>query len=129
MSATKLLGLLMVLVCLCLVVGCEESSESDSSSSSAAGSFGGTWTGTTAGRQLTMVITQNGTALTGSYNLTDPAFGESFSGTVSSETAPATATLIAGADRRFEINFASYNSLSGGFFKGATQVGAVAATK
>ena len=44
MSATKLLGLLMVLVCLCLVVGCEESSESDSSSSSAAGSFGGTWT-------------------------------------------------------------------------------------
>jgi hypothetical protein len=127
MSVKRFVRLLAVLVCLCLVVGCED--DDDGGGSSSADSFAGTWTGTTAGRQLTMVIIQNGTALTGSYTLTDPDFGENFTGSVSSETPPATATLIAGADRRFEITFGSYNALTGGFFKGATQVGAVAATK
>jgi len=50
-------------------------------------------------------------------------------GTASGETAPATATLFGGADRRFEITFTSSSSLSGAFFKGADNVGAVSATK
>jgi len=110
---------------LCFSCGCE----SDGDSGGGSGSLGGTWTGTTAGRPMTMTLQQNGTALSGSYQLSNPDFGENLTGTASGETAPATATLVGGADRRFEITFASSSSLSGAFFKGADNVGAVSATK
>jgi len=37
--------------------------------------------------------------------------------------------LNGGGDRRFELGFDSYNSLSGGFFKGTDRVCDVTATK
>jgi hypothetical protein len=76
-----------------------------------------------------MNLDQNGTSLSGSYKLENPDFEESLSGTASSSTPPATATLTGGGDRRFQVTFNSANSMGGGFYKGAAQVGSVSATK
>jgi hypothetical protein len=113
---------------LCFAWGCESDSDSDGSDNGS-GSLGGTWTGTTAGRPLTMTLAQDGTTLSGSYRLENPVFTEGLSGTASRATAPATATLVGGGDRKFIITFNSANSMSGGFYKGAAQVGSVSATK
>ena len=124
MSTLKLMATMTMLLALCFAPGCESSGDSGGS-----GPLGGTWKGTAAGRPLTLNLKQNGTALSGSYKLENPDFSESLSGTASSETAPASATLNGGADRQFKIAFSSENSLSGGFYKGATQVGSVSASK
>lgn len=122
------LVLLAGVLAFCVCIGCESDSDS-SSGSGGGGALGGTWNGAAAGRTMTMVLNQNGTSLTGNYTFQNPTFSENISGTLSSETPPATATLVGGADRRFEVTFNSANSMSGGFYKGATQVGSVAASK
>ncbi len=121
---SKLMMVMAGMLALSLSAGCEKSS-----SSGGLGDLDGTWRGTTAGRPLTMNLNQDGTSLSGSYKLENPDFEESLSGTASSATAPATAVLSGGADRQFRITFNSENSMSGGFFKGSTQVGSVSATK
>lgn len=93
------------------------------------GTYAGTWTGNVCARGLTMNIAQNGTTLSGSYALTDPAFSEGLSGSVSSTSPPASAVLNGGGDRRFEITFSSYTSFSGGYYKGNDRVCDARATK
>jgi hypothetical protein len=85
-------------------------------SSSSDKSFAGNWAGMACGRTLTMNIEQNDTSLSGTYRLNNPDFEETFTGVISSETAPATATLTAGAGRRFEITFQDYTRFEGTFF-------------
>jgi hypothetical protein len=137
-------------VCLCLVVGCESSDSGDAAGDTGGsgtpsgdggtgdgggngavvtGTYAGTWTGNVCGRTLTMTVTQAGTTLSGSYTLSDPTFTEGFNGTVSSETPPATATLIAGADRTFDLTFNSYDSMTGGYLKSGAKVCDVNAAK
>jgi hypothetical protein len=125
MSAKKLIMVTVSAIAMFMFAGCE----SGGSSSGGSGNLGGTWTGTTAGRPLSIYLEQDGTSLSGSYTLSNPTFTEGLSGTASSATAPATATLTGGADRRFEISFDSASSMSGGFFKGSSQVGSVSASK
>lgn len=127
MKKKSMISFLAVVVSLCLFAGCESSSSSKGDGDS--GSYAGVWTGTVCGRSLTMNISQNGTALHGSYTLSDPVFTENMSGTVSSESPSASASLKGGADRHFEITFKSYTSLSGGYFKGDTQICPVSARK
>ena len=115
----------VAVVCIILVAGCESSSDDGGSG----GDLAGTWSGNACGRGLTLNINQSGTSLSGSYSLTNPDFSESFSGTASGESAPATATLNGGGDRSFKIKFNSANSLSGGLYKGGSQVCSVSASK
>ncbi len=115
----------LMVACISLVAGCESSSDDGGSG----GDLAGTWSGNACGRALTITINQSGTSLSGTYHLSDPDFSEGFSGTASSESAPATATLNGGGDRSFRLNFNSVNSLSGGFYKGGSQVCSVSASK
>lgn len=128
MNATKMFAMLSALVGICVALGCEGGSDGDNDTGSA-GSYAGTWTGNVCGRGLTMILTQDGTSLSGTYALTDPDFSENLSGNVASATPPASASLIGGGDRHFEITFNSFNAFSGGYFKGSTQVCDTAATK
>lgn len=125
MSATRLFLVVAGMLALCFSPGCE----GDDGDSGGSGALNGTWRGTTAGRPLTMTLKQNGTSLSGSYKLENPDFSEGLSGTASSATPPATATLTGGGDRQFRVTFNSANSMSGGYYKGAAQVGSVSATK
>jgi hypothetical protein len=133
MSGKRTILLLAALVYLGLAFGCKSSGSGGGGSANpvgpSPGSYAGTWSGNVCGRGLTMNIVQNGLALSGDYTFTNPDFGEGMSGSVTSETPPASAVLNAGGDRRFEITFNSYNSLSGGFFKGTNRVCEVNATK
>ncbi len=95
---------------LVVTVGC------DLGGSSSAKDYAGSWTGKVCGRDLDLRINQDGTTLTGTYTLSDPTFSEQFAGTVSSNDPPATATLVAGGGRKFEITFHTRNRLSGTFF-------------
>ena len=120
MSKTKWLVLLAAVAALGLTVGCEDDDDDDSGGGAATGSYAGTWTGHVGGRGLTMVINQSGTSLSGTYTFSDPTFNGTFSGPVTSTTPPATAHLVCGSghpDWWFDITFASYNRLSGGFYK------------
>lgn len=121
---SKFMLLMVGMMAMCLSAGCEGSGDSGGS-----GALDGSWRGTTAGRPLTMNLNQDGTSLSGSYKLENPDFEESLSGTASSDTPPATAVLSGGGDRQFRITFQSESAMSGGFFKGSTQVGTVNATK
>ena len=124
MSKVRWLALLAAVAAMGLAVGCEDSSDDDDDGGGGggtpAGSYAGTWTGHVGGRGLTMVINQNGTSLSGTYTFSDPTFNGTFSGTVTSTTPPATAHLPCGSgheDWWFDVTFASYNQLSGGFYK------------
>ena len=124
MSKVRWLALLAAVAALGLAVGCESSDDDDDDTGggggAAAGSYAGTWTGHVGGRGLTMTFNQNGTSLSGTYTFSDPTFNGTFSGTVTSTTPPATAHLVCGSgheDWWFDITFASYNQLSGGFYK------------
>lgn len=123
MSKVRWLALLAAVAAMGLAVGCEDSSDDDDNGGGGgtpAGSYAGTWTGHVGGRGLTMVINQNGTSLSGTYTFSDPTFNGTFSGTVTSTTPPATAHLPCGSgheDWWFDVTFASYNQLSGGFYK------------
>ena len=124
MSKVRWLALLAAVAAMGLAVGCEDSSDDDDNGGGGggtpAGSYAGTWTGHVGGRGLTMVINQNGTSLSGTYTFSDPTFNGTFSGTVTSTTPPATAHLVCGSgheDWWFDLTFASYNQLSGGFYK------------
>ena len=108
-----------------LITGCESSSDDGG----AGGDLAGTWSGHVCGRALTMTVNQSGTALSGTYHFSDPDFSEGFSGTASSESAPASATLIGGGNRSFRITFSSASSMSGGFYKSGSQVCGVSASK
>ena len=121
MSKVRWLALLAAVAAMGLAVGCEDDDDDDSSGGgggTTSGSYAGTWVGHVGGRGLTMVMNQNGTSLSGTYTFSDPTFSGAFAGSVSSATPPATARLdCVGRDWWFDINFASYNSLSGGFYK------------
>jgi len=65
-----------------------------------------------------MSMNQNGTTLSGSYTFSNPTFSGTYSGTVTSETPPATAHLVcSGHDWWFDLSFSSYNQFTGGFYK------------
>ena len=123
MSKVKWLALVVAVAALGFSFGCESNDDDDDDSGGGgttvvSGSYAGTWNGNVCGRGLTMVISQNGTSLSGSYTFTDPTFSGTFSGTVSSATPPATAHLVCGSgheDWWFDVAFSSYNQLSGGF--------------
>ena len=123
MSKVKWLALVAAVAAMGLMVGCEDDDDDDAAGGgggNVAGSYAGTWTGHVGGRGLTMVINQNGTSLSGTYTFSDPTFNGTFSGTVTSTTPPATAHLPCGSgheDWWFDVTFASYNQLSGGFYK------------
>ena len=112
----KWIALLLAGLAAGIFAGCGGGDDDDSAS----GTYAGTWTGNVCGRGLTMTLTQTGTTLTGTYQLSDPTFpvdgGEAISGTVSSLTPPATVTLEGLHDRKFEVTFNSYDMMVGGFF-------------
>lgn len=118
MNKFKWLALLAAVAGLGLAVGCEDDDDDDGGGGgTTTGSYAGVWQGNVCGRGLTMVVAQNGTRLSGTYTFTDPTFVGTFSGTVSGEP-PATARLdSAGHDWWFELTFASYDRVSGGFYK------------
>ena len=119
MSKVRWLALLAAVAAMGLAVGCEDDDDDDSSGGggTTSGSYAGTWVGHVGGRGLTAVMHQNGTSLSGTYTLTDPTFSDTFAGSVSGDP-PATARLdCVGRDWWFDITFASYNRLSGGFYK------------
>ena len=122
MSKLKWLALVAATMALGLAGGCEsdDDDDGDGGGGTTSGSYAGTWTGWVCGRGLTMVINQSGTTLTGTYTFTDPTFNGTFSGTATSATPPATAHLVCGSgheDWWFDLTFASYNQLTGGFYK------------
>ena len=123
MSKVKWLALVAAVAAMGLMVGCEDDDDDDAAGGgggNTAGSYAGTWTGHVGGRGLTMVFNQSGTSLSGTYTFSDPTFNGTFSGTVTSTTPPATAHLPCGSgheDWWFDVTFASYNQLSGGFYK------------
>ena len=122
MSKVKWLALVAAVAAMGLMVGCEDDDDDDAGGGggNTVGSYAGTWTGHVGGRGLTMVFNQSGTSLSGTYTFSDPTFNGTFSGTVTSTTPPATAHLVCGSgheDWWFDLTFASYNQLSGGFYK------------
>ncbi len=116
MSKVKWVALLLASLAMGLFAGCGGGDDDEPAS----GSYAGTWTGNVCGRGLTMTLVQTGSTLTGTYQLSDPTFpvdgGEAITGTVSSLTPPATATLVGASDRKFEVTFNSYDMMVGGFF-------------
>lgn len=117
---------------LVLGTGCSNDDDDNSNSNTSTnptGTYEGTWTGKVCGRNLTMKVAQSGNNLSGTYTLSDPTFTEKFSGKVNNTIPPASADLIGGGDRMFAINFKSYNSFSGGYFKSGSKVCDVNATK
>ena len=129
MSKRKWVALLVAMMALGFVGACDSDDDDDTGGSS--GSYAGTWTGNVCGRGLTLVLTQNGTSLTGTYTFTDPTFNDTCAGTVSSANPPATAILrsTGGHDFWFEVVFSSYGALSGGYYKSGTMVCNVNAVK
>ena len=118
MGKMKWIALLAAGLALGLSSGCE--SDDDDDGGGASESYAGTWTGNVCGRGLTMVLSQNGTSLSGTYTFSDPTFNGTFSGTVTSATPPSTAHLVCGSgheDWWFDLSFASYNQMTGGFYK------------
>lgn len=120
MSKIKWLALLAAVAALGLAVGCEDDDEDTAGGGGGTtiGSYAGVWSGRVCGRGLTMVIAQNGTALSGTYTFTDPTFSDMFAGTVSGNP-PATARLnsTGGHNWWFDLTFGSYNKMAGGFYK------------
>jgi hypothetical protein len=134
MSKVKWIALMAAVLALGLSSGCgsdgDDEGDGGAGGGTPTGSYAGTWTGNVCGRGLTMVLTQNGTTLSGSYTFTDPAFNGTCSGTVSSETPPATARLNTGGHNWwFDLSFSSYNQFSGGFYKEGALTCNVNATK
>jgi len=128
MKCRKIFGMVALILGVAFFTGCDSDGGSGGGSGEV-GNYAGTWTGNVCGRGLTLVVNQDGTSLSGTYTLTDPAFSEAYSGTVAAGGPPASADLMAGADRMFAITFNSESSLSGGFFKGGEKVCDVNATK
>ena len=119
MSKVKWLALLAAVMALGLTGGCGGGDDDgDGGGGGSADSYAGTWTGKVCGRDLVMVINQDGTSLSGTYTFSDPTFNGTFTGSVSSTTPPATAHLVCGSgheDWWFQLTFSSYNQMSGGF--------------
>ena len=124
MSRMKWFAALATGLALGLSLGCESDDSDDDAGGggggATAGSYAGTWTGHVGGRGLTMVMSQNGTTLSGTYTFSDPTFNGTFSGEVSSATPPATAHLVCGSgheDWWFDVAFSSEHQMTGGFYK------------
>jgi hypothetical protein len=123
MSKMKWIALVAVLAALGFSLGCESDSNDNNNTGGggggASGSYAGIWTGNVCGRGLTMVLSQNGTSLSGTYTFSDPTFSDTCAGSLASEDAPTTARLnsTGGHDWWFELSFGSYNQFSGGFYK------------
>ncbi len=120
MSKTKWLVLLAAVAALGRAAGCEDDDDDNGGGGggTVSGSYAGVWSGRVCGRGLTMVVSQNGTSLSGTYTLTDPTFSDTFAGSVSGDP-PATARLnsTGGHSWWFELTFGSYNQMAGGFYK------------
>lgn len=122
MSKVKWFALMAAVVAIGLSSGCgsDDDDNDGDGGGTTTGSYAGTWTGNVGGRGLTMVMSQNGTTLSGTYTFTDPTFSGTFSGSATSATPPATAHLACGGahpDWWFDLAFKSYNQFSGGFYK------------
>lgn len=122
MSKMKWLAMMLAVLALGFTFGCEDDDDDTGSGGggggATSGSFAGTWSGRVCGRGLTMVLSQNGTSLSGSYTFTDPTFSGTCSGSLAGTTPPTTARLdCSGHAWWFELSFSSYNQMSGGFYK------------
>ena len=121
MSKVKWIALVTAMLALGFSMGCESDDNDNGGGGGGGGttdSFAGTWSGWVCGRGLTMVLSQNGTSLSGSYTFTDPTFSGTCSGSLAGTTPPTTAHLdCSGHDWWFELSFSSYNQMSGGFYK------------
>jgi hypothetical protein len=128
MSRMKWLVVVMAGLALGLASGCDSDDDNDGGDST---SYAGVWTGNVCGRGLTMNIRQRGNTLSGSYSFNNPDFADTFSGTVSGATPPATATLrsTGGHDYWFEVTFTSASTLTGGYYKSGVRVCGVNARK
>ncbi len=135
----------LIIIQILFLAACSGGSDSSSGGGSAAptptptppppppppNTYAGTWSGTicNGSRGLTVSLSQSGNSLSGNYTLTNPGFSEGLNGSVANLAPPSTAVLTGGVDRSFRITFNSFNSFSGGFYKGATQVCNATATK
>ncbi len=128
MSGKKWIALLASVMAMSLAGGC---GDDDGDNGDAAGTYAGTWTGNVCGRGLTMVLTQSGDTLSGTYTLTGPVFVDTCSGTVSGGEPPSTALLrsTGGHNFWFDIVFQSANTLTGGYYKDGALVCNVTARK
>lgn len=130
MLKAKWIALLTVVLAVGLTIGCAEDDD-EAGGGNVAGSYAGTWTGNVCGRGVTLVLSQDGTNLSGSYTFTDPTFNDTCAGTVSSTTPPATAILrsTGGHDFWFDIRFDDFGSFSGGYYKSGVKACDVSARK
>ena len=77
MSKMKWIAMLAAGLALGLSCGCDSGDDDEDGGGSGGGtsdSYAGTWTGNVCGRGLTMVLSQNGTSLSGTYNMADNSF-------------------------------------------------------
>ena len=124
MSGMRWVTLVATVAALGLSFGCESNSNDSGGGGGGGGGgtglYAGTWTGHVCGRGIVFDFVKNGTALSGTWVISDPTFPGTLSGTVSSLTPPATAHLICGSGREtwwYDLTFNSANQLTGGFFK------------
>ena len=121
MSKMKWIAMLAAGLAMGLSCGCESDDDEDGGGSGggSSDSYAGTWTGNVCGRGLTMVLSQSGTTLSGTYTFSDPTFTDTCSGSLSGTGPSATARLnsTGGHDWWFQLAFSGYAQFSGGFYK------------
>ena len=120
MKKWKWMVLLVVVAGVALCGGC---SSDDDDGGDAEGTYAGTYMGRIGGRDLVLVLKQDGNRVWGNYTLNNPAFAENLpNGTVTSLTPPSTAIITANATRHFGITFRNYNSFDGVFINNGKPV-------
>jgi len=132
MSKMKWIAVAAVVLSVGLTMGCGSSDDGGSSSSggTTSGSYGGVYTGQACGRPMTMNLSQNGTALSGSYTLSNPTFTDTFAGTLSTTEGSATVRMNStGRNWWMDLSFSGYNSFVGGFYKEGSKVCDVSGNK
>ena len=132
MSKMKWMALAVVVLALGLTAGCgsDDDSSGGGGGGSSSGSYAGVYSGQACGRPMTTTLSQNGTALSGSYTLSNPTFTDSFSGTLSTTDGSAIVRMnCAGRNWWMDLSFSGYNSFVGGFYKEGSQVCSVSGSK